>query len=138
MPFTHSKNSFFGLTDAGSTQRNFSAYSNKEALARTIDKAETTVLGAAGAAKTYLPGFIDGTITLGGPWDPTMIGYLNGLVGLVTTWEYGPEGNTASTGYPKYTGSCFIDSYSQSSDVTAAVAWEATLQITGAVTVGTY
>ena len=56
---------------------------------------------------------------------------LYGIVGLIGSFEYGPQGLTG--GLVKYYGEALCTNYSPPSDLGAAGKWTATFQVTGAV-----
>lgn len=120
--------------------QNISPYVKTVDFNRSQDANDTTTKGAEG--RTYRPGLTDGEIRLTGLWDDSATtGSQTVLQALLdsesnTTFEYGPEGN--ASGAVKYSGSCCLTQYDESSPVDDMVAFAATLKISGAVTVGTY
>lgn len=138
----HGKDTVFSLEDsAASTLRDLSSNLTSVTFARQNDTHDSTTFGATGHA--FIGGLTNGTIQLQGFWDDTAstgtATVLDGLLALgsVTVgWEYGPEG--ATTGDVKYSGECVLQSYDTSSPVADLVTFSATLQISGAVTKGTY
>jgi len=138
MAFTHGKDSVFSLDDTGGSLQDITAFVNGvDGLPGDIDMAETTTLG--NEAKTYIPGLDDAQVTVSGVWDSTLDGYVGTLAqrkAATRTFEWGPEGSTASN--VKFSGEGYIQSYSASSPVGDIVTWSMTIQVTGGVTVGTY
>lgn len=136
MAFVHGKNTVFILDDSGGTPRTLTTYLNDVSFPRDQALAETTTMGV--SYKTFVAGFSDGKITIKGNWDPTVDGYLAGLVGAASTasFEYGPEGST--TGKIKYTGEAILTSYETSSSIDKAAEFTAELQVSGAISRGTY
>lgn len=132
MAFSHGSAAVFKVTDSGSTLRDLSTYLKSDGLSFSGDTAETTTHGA--TAKTYIPGLVGGNFSLEGLFDPTVDGYLAGLRGLTTTFEYYPAGTPVGVTKPKYSGSCILTAYDLSGDVGDAMSWSAEFQITGAVT----
>ena len=132
MAFVHGKSAVFKLDDSGATLRDLSAYANEVSFPRSIETAETTVFG--NAAKTYIVGLTDATISVSGLWDSTLDGYVAPAVGQSTTlnFNYGPSGNTA--GMVKLTGSCMITSFEVSAPVGDVVTYSLDLQVSGAIT----
>lgn len=104
------------------------------------DVAETSAMGD--EAKSYISGLTDGTISLAGWFDPTAVSgvdtVLFAALGSETAlaFEYGPQGT--GTGAVKYTGNAFVTSYAATTPIEDTVQFTAELQITGAVTRGTY
>ena len=146
MARTHGKGSSFSIDDAGGTPRVISEAITSIDFPGTVDMAEVSGMGD--AAKEYLPGLADGTITITGNWEDaattgadTVLGALFDANGELTAggsldFMYGPEG--AESTDIKYSGKCFMTGYSQSSPLGGAVTFTATFQVTGAVTRGTY
>ena len=136
MAFGHGKSAVFKLDDSGGTLRDLSSYINEASMPRDIETAETTAFGS--SAKSYITGLTDATISISGMFDATADGYLAGVVGQAATlsFEYGPLGSTASM--IKYSGECILTSYELSSPVGDVVTFSADLQVTGAITRGTW
>lgn len=90
------------------------------------------------AAKAYLNGQTDGKVTLSGPADSTLHAVLATLytAGSTTSWIYGPGGSVA--GQVRMAGSANVESYGISSSADGRVEYTASLQITGAITSGTF
>ena len=129
MAFTHGKKARFLLEDSSTISRDISAYMNTAGLNRSAETAETSVFSS--TAKTYVPGLKDGTIPLGGVWDPTLDGYMDGVVGKDKAYKYFPASTAA--GSVHYGGDCIITSYDISSALGGAVSWSGSLQLTGTV-----
>lgn len=138
----HGKDTYFSVEDSvASTLRNISPYLNTVGFSRQNDTHDTTTFTKTG--HTFVGGLTNGKITLNGLWDKTASTgsqtVLNSLLGLGTTtvgWEYGPEGN--SSGKVKYSGEAVLESYDESAPVADLVSFTAVLQISGAVTTGTF
>lgn len=136
MGFSHGKDAFFQLDNAGGTLQNLTAYILSIKMPREIDMAETSTMGT--SAKTYVAGMSDATISLEGRFDPTVDAHFAGLLGLAASqsFEYGPQGNAG--GAVKYSGECRCSSYEPDADIGDMVGWSAELQCTGPVTRGTF
>lgn len=134
MAFSHGSKAIFKVTDSGATLRDISTYLTSTGLQRLADMAETSTLGT--TAKSYIPGMTDGTIPLEGNFDPTVDGYLSGVLGYSTalSFEYYPAGEPVGATKPKYSGSCWLASYDieTGTDDKAGISGE--LQLTGTVT----
>jgi len=137
----HGRNAAFYLTDSVATQRNLTSFVDGVDFSMDEDASETTVLGL--SARTYTPGLYTGTISLSGKWDnaatATPDEWLNTLItaGTITpTWVYAPNGSAATR--PYRTGSGVVTNYSASSPYDDVVTWSAEIQITGAITRGTF
>ena len=136
MAFGHGKSAVFKLDDSAGTLRDLSSYINEASMPRDIETAETTAFGS--SAKSYITGLTDATISISGMFDSVADGYLAGVVGAATAldFEYGPLGSTASM--IKYSGTAILTSYELSSPVGDVVTFSADLQVTGAITRGTW
>ena len=136
MAFVHGKNAFFSLEDSVPTVRTLSSYIEDIGFPRSIETAETTAFGA--TAKAYITGLTDATISVSGKFDATADGYLTSVLGQTATiaWVYGPAGNTVS--FIKYSGSAIMTSYEVSATVGDVVTASFELQVTGAITRGTF
>jgi len=138
----HGKNSKFSVEDsAGTTLRDLSANLTNVAFSRQNDTHDTTGFGS--ESHTFLVGLTNGKITLTGWTTATVttgtLTVIDSLVGLDTVtvgWEYGPHGST--TGFPKYTGECVLETMDVSDPVADLVSFVAVLQISGDVTKGVY
>ena len=134
MAFSHGKGTYFGLDDSSGSLRDISTYVTSVDMSITADTAETTTFGS--TSKSFVAGVKDGTFSIEGIWDPTVDGYLEGRVGVVHSFVYGPEGNTA--GDKKYSGECICTSYNPPSSIDDAVKWSAEFQVTGGVSRGAF
>lgn len=135
MAFTHGSKAKVRLDNAAGALQDITGFTTNVSLPRSIDTAETTVLGL--TAKTYIVGLEDGTISLSGKFDPTIDLQLDaakfGLAaGGTLSFQYDPQGST--TGLPRYSAEVYITSYEVSADVGAELTWSANLQVSGGVT----
>lgn len=136
MAFSHGSRAALFLADSGGVSRDISAYLNSTGITQTVDTAEVTTLGD--TAKDYIPGLKDGTFPLEGKFDPTLDGYLSGIVGVNVTpraFIYYPAGT--ATGQPTYSGSAILTSYDIGTSVDDAATVSGELQVTGGATRGT-
>jgi hypothetical protein len=102
---------------------------------RRYGTVEVTAFGD--AAEEHIATVQGGTISGSGHWDATNDATMDGLFdGATVAFEFGPEGGT--TGDIKYSGNALVTDYSQDSDAKGKVSFSFALQITGAVTRGTY
>jgi hypothetical protein len=127
--FAHGKSAVFKIND-GSTLRDISDVVNSSALSRSAETAEVTALG--NNSKAYIPGLKDATISIEGMADVTTSGYLNGVLGVSTAWEFYPAGTAA--GQVKYSGNGILTSLETSAEVGGAVSISGEVQVTGDVT----
>lgn len=129
--FVHGKRTVIKVDNSGGALQDLSAYFNSASLQRMQELLETTCFGA--TAKTYIAGFPDAKVPIGGFWDATVDAHLAGILGVETSSvELYPEG-TAS-GKVKYAAEAILISYEQTFGANQASAWTGELQITGAVT----
>jgi len=134
--FRHGKSTVFKVDNSGGTLTDISNTLTDVSFPQTVETAETTSFGS--SAKTYIVGLTDSTISVSGNFDATVDAHLAAILGQAATvsFEYGPEGSTA--GQVKYTGEAILTSYEKSGAVGDVVTYSTELQITGAVTRGTY
>ena len=132
--FAHGKSTDFALDDTGGSSRNLSNTLTDVSFPQTIDTAETTAFGSSN--KSYIVGLKDGSFSVSGIWDATVDGYLSGTEPASRSFIYGPAGSTG--GNVKYTGEAIMTNYSVSNPGGDVVTYSLDLQITGAVTRGTY
>ena len=132
--FAHGKSTDFALDETGGSSRNISNTLTDVSFPQTIDTAETTAFGSSN--KSYIVGLKDGSFSVSGIWDATVDGYLSGTEPASRSFIYGPAGSTG--GNVKYTGEAIMTNYSVSNPVGDVVTYSLDLQITGAVTRGTY
>jgi hypothetical protein len=128
--FSHGRLAVFKVADSGAVMRDISNVVKSGALTRTAETAEVSALGA--ASKSYIPGLKDGKISVDGMADVTVSGYLDGILGSATTFEYYPSGTATSN--VKYSGACILTSLATSADIGGAVSLKGEFQITGDVT----
>lgn len=134
--FTHGSKAVFKLDDSAGTLTDISAYITSVSVSRNADTVEVTALGD--TDKEYIAGLKDATISIEGIFDPTVDAIFDAALGASATksWEYGPQGS--AVGSVKYTSECICTSYEPETGVDGAGTFSAELQISGAVTRGTY
>ena len=132
--FAHGKSTDFALDDTGGTSRSLANTLTDVSFPQSIDTAETTAFGSTN--KSYIVGLKDTTISVSGLWDATIDGYLSGTEPASRSFIYGRAGSTG--GNVKYTGEAIMTNYSVSNPVGDVVTYSVDLQVTGAVTRGTY
>lgn len=139
---THGKDASFKLEDsAGTTLRDLSPNLTNIGWARQNDTHDTSAFGVEG--HTFITGLTNGKATLTGWSDYTAttgtMTVLDSLVGLDSVtmgFEFGPHGTT--TGLPKYTAECILESLDVTAPVANLVSFVAVLQISGDVTKGVF
>ena len=136
MAFVHGKSADFRLDNSGGTLTDISAYCDNVSFPQPIETAETTTFGS--SSKSYIVGLKDSTISVSGKWDSTVDAHLAAVLGQSASlsFQYGPAGSTTSN--IKYTGECYVTSYDVTAPVGDVVTFSLELQVTGAVTRGTY
>ena len=132
--FAHGKSTDFAIDDTGGSSRNISDTLTDVSFPQTIDTAKTTAFGSSN--KSYIVGLKDTTISVSGIWDATVDGYISGTEPASRSFIYGPAGSTG--GNVKYTGEAIMTNYAVSNPVGDVVTFSMDLQVTGAVTRGTY
>lgn len=134
--FRHGRNTVFTIADAGDTVRDISTALRDVSLNDSIDVQDTTAFQQ--DTKSYVIGIKDARFSIGGMFDATIDGYLQGIFGMEAPrpFVYGPEGS--ATGRIKYSGFGFLTSYNVSSSVAAMVAATGEFQVTGSITRGTF
>ena len=134
--FRHGKSTVFKVDNSGGSLTDISNTLTDVSFPRSVDTAETSAFGD--AAKTYIVGLSDATVSVSGNYDATVDAHLAGVLGQAATlsFEYGPEGSTST--FVKYTGECILTSYEKSGAIGDVVTYSAEFQVTGAVTRGTY
>jgi hypothetical protein len=140
--FTHGKNAVFSIDDTSAAARNLSQYLDSvSGLPGSRDMAEVTAFGDEGTKN--IPGLFNTSFSISGHYDPTAVSgpdvVLGGLLAGQTVpadFEYGPGGS--DTGAIKYSGVCWVTSYTAEASVGDKVSFSAELQVDGVVTRGTY
>lgn len=130
----------FEIGSNGSPTTLVTSLSNKTRscdFSRTQDLPDATAFNGSGA-KSFVAGLNEGEFALEFFWDSTVDSHLSGLIGYTTAvnFQYGPDGST--TGYPKYTGTCFLSNLSMPATVGDVKTITATFKPTGAITRGTF
>ena len=120
---------------------NLSPYVDQVDYPQTVTTVDVSVFGT--AAKQSLPSLTDGdTLAFKGPYDVTVHTQLTALKAgqsagsAAAAFIWGPGGSVASQA--RSAGSAWLTSYGVSSTVAGRVEYTASLQITGAVTNGTF
>lgn len=136
MAFVHGKSADFRLDNSGGSLTDISSYLDNVSFPQPIETAETTTFGS--SSKSYIVGLKDSSISVSGKWDSTVDAHIAAILGQAASlsFQYGPAGTTVSN--IKYTGECFATSYDVSAPVGDVVTFSLELQVTGAVTRGTY
>ena len=128
--FTHGKEAVIKVADSGAVLRDLSSVLNTATLSREVETAETSALGS--DDKSYIPGLRDATISVEGMADTTTSGYLEGVLGGSTTFEFYPAGE--DPGNVKYSGACILTSFETAAELGGAVTVSGEFQVSGAIT----
>jgi hypothetical protein len=129
MPFVHGKDTYFKVAST-----DLSTYINSVSVSRTADTAETSAFGS--STKSFVAGLKDATITVSGMFDAAVYSTISAWQGNSQTWEYGPAGS--ANGRVKVSGSGIVTNVEMSSSVGEVVALNISIQVSGAVTDGTF
>jgi hypothetical protein len=133
MAMTHGRLTYFKINSIDLSPWTDTSDYNDEA-----DLHETTTYGK--SAKTYAPGLLNRSISLGGLYDAAAAAIeatMRPLVGAAATaFEFGPEGNSPTK--KKISGSALVKSFKTSQPVGGMVRWTAEVQVTDAHTVGVF
>ena len=133
--FVHGKSVDFALDDTSGSIRNISDTLNSVDFPEVTDTADPTAFGS--SSRSFIVGLESATFSISGLWDATVDGYIKGGTEPASrSFIYGPAGSTG--GNVKYTGEAILTNYSISSPVGDVVTYSVDLQVTGAVTRGTY
>lgn len=141
MAFRAGKDSWFALDNVATTLTVLSPYIDSIDWPQSVEQLDVSTIGT--TPKAFIPGLTDGdTVSISGPYDVAVYTHLTALkaahsAGSTTsTVMYGPGGSIASQA--KISAECYVMSFQPPSGVGGRVEWSATLQITGAVTNGTF
>ena len=136
MAFRAGTTSKLYVSTAAGVVTDVSAYADSTSADLSANQLDVSVFGA--QAQAYLNGQTNGNISIGGPLDVTMHTLVAGLysAGSTASFIYGPGGSVASQA--RLAGSLNVASYGISTSASGRVEYSATLQITGAVTAGTF
>ena len=141
MAFKPGRIAWFALDNVAGSLTVLQPYIDDVSHSQTVDMLDVSAIGT--TAKAFIPGLSDGdTIPLKGPYDVAIHTHLTALKAAqlggssTSTFTYGPGGSVASEA--KTSGECWLSNYSLSTGVGGRVEWSASLQVSGAVTNGTW
>jgi hypothetical protein len=137
MAFRAGTTSAFYLGNAAGALQNLSGYSDDLSLPLSIAQLDVSTFG--NAAMNFIPGIAGGDqISMSGPYDVTVHTQLTALAsaGSAAAFIYGPGGSVASQA--RFAGSVYVANYTTSVGVAGRVSYSASLQISGAVTAGSF
>jgi hypothetical protein len=130
MSFSHGNDAELKVQNAAGVLTDISTYLTSISMPREIEANETSTMRV--RDRTYVPGLRNRTVSFEGRWDPTLDALLDGITGMVRTFEYSPAG--AGVGLVTYAGSLILTSYEPSTPHDDVADWSAEGQVTGAVT----
>lgn len=130
MSFSHGNDAELKIQNAAGVLTDISTYLTSISMPREIEANETSTMRT--RDRTYVPGLRNRTVSFEGRWDATLDALLDGITGMVRTFEYSPAG--AGTGLVTYAGSLILTSYEPSTPHDDVADWSAEGQVTGAVT----
>lgn len=132
---------WFALDTAAGSLTNIQPYLDDVGAPQSVDSLDVTAFGT--QSKAFIVGLSDGdTIAIKGPYDVAIHTHLTGLkaaqaAGTTShSFMWGPGGSVASQA--KINGEVILASYELTSGVAGRAEWAASLQVTGAVTNGTF
>lgn len=141
MAFKAGTTSAFYLCNIAAAVQNLSPYVDNFGYPQTTAMLEVSAFGT--GPKAFIPGLSDGdTVSISGPYDVAVHTHLTGLRAghaagsAASGFFWGPGGSVASQA--RVGGSVYVQSYQLSSTVGGRVEYSASLQITGAVSNGTF
>lgn len=137
MAFRAGTTTAFYLANAAQALQNLSPYADNISLPQSVEQLEVSAFGT--AAKAFIPGLQDGdTLSMSGPYDVVIHTQLTAAksAGSLLGFIWGPQGSVASQ--PRIAGSVYVAQYSVSSAVGGRVEYSASLQVTGALSNGTF
>lgn len=135
MAFKAGTTSAFYLGTAALT--NVSPYADNVSVPQSTDQLEVSTFGS--ASKAFIPGLSDGdSISISGPYDVVVHSLITGArsAGSLLGYVFGPGGSVATQA--RSAGSVYVQQYSTSTTVGGRVEYSLSLQVTGAVTNGTF
>jgi hypothetical protein len=141
MAFKAGKDSWIALDNAAGALTVIQPYVDTVDHGQSVEQLEVSVMGT--TSKAFIPGLTDGdTITISGPYDVTIYTQLTALKAAqaagssTATYTFGPGGSVASQA--KVSCETWIAGISLSSGVGGRAEYSASLQVSGAVTNGTF
>lgn len=124
------------ISSAAGAVTDVSPYADSTSMDQSTNQLDVSVFGT--QAMAFINGQSNGNISVSGPLDVTMHTLLTGLKGAGSTasFIYGPGGSVASQA--RLAGSLNVESINYSVSASGRAEFSANLQITGAITAGTF
>lgn len=141
MAFKPGKNAYIALDNTAGSPVDVSAYADSFSFPQPVDQLDVTTFGD--SAKDMIPGLTDGgVVQVSGPLDVALGTFISGLKAAQaagstsSTIQFGPGGSVS--GQIKVQAEMYVSAYNISVGVGGRVEYDASLQVTGAVTNGTW
>ena len=136
MAFRPGTTSKLYITTAAGVLTDVSIYADSTGFDQSANQLDVSVFGT--TAQRFLNGQTTATAKIGGPLDSPMHTLVSGNIqaGSTAAFVYGPGGSVASE--VRLAGSVNFSGYGISSSASGRVEYTASMQITGAVTAGTF
>ncbi len=141
MAFKAGKGAFIAVDGVAASPVDISAYADQIDFPQPVDTLDVTTFGD--SARDMIPGLTDGgVVNISGPADVALGTFIAGLkaaqaAGSTTsTIQFGPGGSVS--GQIKVSAETYVSAYNLSTGVGGRVEFSASLQVTGAVTNGTW
>lgn len=135
MAFVAGKNTHLSVDNVSGTLTDISSYTDSiDGLPGNLDHEDTTAFGDDGTRS--IPTLENTTFSVSGSWDAALDAILGASRATARTFEFGPAGD--GSGAVKYSGECYIQSYTVSTSASGKVSWSASLKVDGTVTRGTF
>ena len=141
MPFGAGTLAYIGLDNAAGAVQNVSGFADNFSWPQPVEMLDVSVFGT--NSKAFIPGLADGAeVSMSGPLHTTLATQLMNMKGTQqaggSTFSllYGPLGSVS--GNPKVTAEVYVKQFEFSTGVAGRVEYSSSLQVTGAVTNGTW
>lgn len=133
MAFIAGKDAVLKIDSTGDVLTDISAYLKKSGISRTADVYDVTTLGE--GSKVKIPGLLDGSIPLEGPWDVTADTFFAALLGYATPrdFEFYPAGTPVGATKPKYSGVGILSKYDVQTPVDGPATFTAEFQLSDTI-----
>lgn len=136
MAFRAGTTSKLYVASAAGAVTDISPYADDSGVDMSANQLDVSVFGT--QAQAFLNGQTTGQISVGGPLDATLHTLIAGLYtsGSMSSFIYGPGGSVATQA--RLAGSFNVASYNVKSAASGRVEYSASLQISGAISAGTF
>ncbi len=136
----HGKDAEFQIDNSANALKDTSPYVRDVAFAVSGQTVDVSGMQSTADWRTFLSGLRGVTITVSGVLDDTAVVGSSVVVGLdavrdTRSFQYGPLGT--STGEPKISGECIVESVDWNTGVEVESTFSWTLRVTGALSIGT-